>query len=219
MQRQGLEIRDQRSEVRGQNQDPAVRVKDHLEFRFPEPRTPNPDPSFGFTLVETLIVIVLLAILASVVLPALASSANSQLRGAAAVLATDIQYVQAEAVNTGQTLQLEFPGGNQYRALGPDRDGDGQPDLLRHPQADSPAHYNKLKGYSEFVVDFDDPGPLRGVTIASAQFGGKGRLEIGKYGEPTSGGEVILRCQGSQVRITVAPITGMVTIGDLEKAR
>ncbi|MBI3463945.1 MAG: prepilin-type N-terminal cleavage/methylation domain-containing protein [Planctomycetes bacterium] len=182
------------------------------------PRPSAAPASTGFTLVETLIVVVLMAILASVVLPASTSSANSQLRAAASVLGGDIQYVQAEAVHTGQTLQIDFPGDNEYRAIGPDINGDGQPDLLQHPQADSPAHYNQLKKYSEFVVNFDEPGPLRGVTIGSAQFGGKPRLEFGKYGEPTSGGEVMLRCQGSQVRITVAPATGLVTVGKLEKA-
>jgi prepilin-type N-terminal cleavage/methylation domain-containing protein len=173
--------------------------------------------SSGFTLVETLIVVVLLGILASVVMPALSSSASSQLRGAAAIMAGDFQYVQAEAVNMGQTLQIQFPGGDEYRVYGPDGDGDGQPDLLRHPQSDSPAHYNAVKGYSEFIVSFDDPGPLTRVTIESAQFGGQRMLEFGRFGEPTASGEVVLRCEGLRVRITVAAITGLVTIGDLEK--
>ena len=120
-------------------------------------------------------------------------------------------------MNTGQTLQVQFPGGNEYRVYGPDADGNGQPDLLRHPQGDCPAHYNAAKGYSEFIVDFDDPGPLTRVAIESARFGGQPALEFGRFGEPTAGGEVVLRCEALRVRITVAPITGLVTIGDLEK--
>ena len=165
-----------------------------------------------------LIAIVLMAILASVVIPTLSSSASSQLRGAAIVLAGDLQYVQAQAITTGQSLRVEFPGGHQYRATGPDRDGDGQRDVLQHPQADSPAHYNQLKGYSEFVVDFDDPGPLHGVTIESALFGAQPILEFGKYGDPTASGGIVLRSRGFRVRITVAPITGLVTAGELEAA-
>lgn len=175
--------------------------------------TLNGQRSSAFTLVEVLIVVVLMAILAAVVLPAVGDSATSQLRGAATILVRDIQYVQAEAINTGQSLEIEFPGDNQYRVLDPDGAADGTPALLRHPQNDYPAHDG------EFVVDFDDPGLLVGTTISSARFGGQPRLEFGRYGEPTAGGEVILRCRSYQVRITVTPVTGLVTIGDLEEAR
>ena len=60
--------------------------------------------SAAFTLVEVLIVVVILAILASVLLPVIGDPATSRLRGAATILTRDIQYVQAEAMNTGQTL-------------------------------------------------------------------------------------------------------------------
>lgn len=167
----------------------------------------------AFTLVEILIVTVLMAILASVALSVVGDSASSQLRGAATTLARDIQYVQAEAINTGQTLQVDFVGKTQYQVIDPDGGVGGGPIVLPHPQGDYPAHGG------QFVVDFNDPGPLRGVSIESAQFGGRPQLQLGKYGEPTAGGEVILRCRSYQVRITVAPVTGLVTIGDLEEAR
>lgn len=166
--------------------------------------------SAGFTLVEVLIVLVLLAILSSVLLPALADSATSRLRGSASLLAQDIQYVQAEAINTNQTLRVRFTSSTRYQVEDPDGGAGGTALILRHPQSDYPAHDG------QFVVDFADPGPLRGTSIQSAQFGDQPWLEFGKYGEPTSGGELVLSCGRYQVRITVAPITGMVVIGDLE---
>jgi prepilin-type N-terminal cleavage/methylation domain-containing protein len=166
----------------------------------------------GFTLVEVLIVLVILAILASVLVPVLGDSATSRLKGAAIVLARDIQYVQSEAMNTGQTLQINFLSGTQYQVIDPDGGVGGSAVVLPHPQFDNPAHTG------QFIVDFDDPGPLRGTTLHSPNFGGQPRLEFGGYGEPAAGGEVRLQSGGYQVRITIAPVTGMVSIGDLETA-
>jgi len=166
----------------------------------------------GFTLVEVLIVLVILAILASVLVPAMGDPATSRLKGAATILSRDIQYVQSEAMNTGQTLQINFVSGTQYQVVDPDGGVGGSALLLRYPQLDYPAHNG------QFIVDFDDPGPLRGATIQSPDFGGQPRLEFGRYGEPAAGGEVVLRSGSYRVRITIAPVTGMVSVGDLEAA-
>ncbi len=166
----------------------------------------------AFTLIEILIVVVLMAILASVLVPVMGDSVPGRLRGAAMILARDIQYVQAEALNTGQTLQIQFVSETQYQVVDPDGGVGGTPVVLRHPQSDYPAHNG------QFIVDFDDPGPIRGVMIQSAQFGGQPRLEFGPYGEPTASGEVVLVDRGHQVRISVSPITGIVGIGNLEVA-
>jgi prepilin-type N-terminal cleavage/methylation domain-containing protein len=178
----------------------------------PEHRTLNPKPSFGFTLVEVLIVLVILAILASVLVPAMGDPATSRLKGAATVLARDIQYVQSEAINTGQTLQINFVSETQYQVVDPDGGAGGSAVVLRYPQLDYPAHNG------QFIVDFDDPGPLRGTTIQRPDFGGQPRLEFGRYGEPTASGEIVLQSGSYQVRITIAPVTGMVSVGDLEVA-
>ncbi len=169
-------------------------------------------PPCAFTLVEILIVVVLVAILAAVVVPASSNSSISQLQGAAILIAGDIQYVQAEAINTGQVLRIDFVGGNQYQAIDPDGGPGGRAVVLPYPQKDYPAHNN------QFIVDLDDPGPLQGVQLTSALFGGQPRLEFGVYGEPVASGEIVLRAGIYQVRITVQSVTGLISIGPLEKA-
>jgi prepilin-type N-terminal cleavage/methylation domain-containing protein len=164
----------------------------------------------GFTLIEVLIVVVLLAILSSVLVPALTDAASGKLRGSALLLAEDIQYVQAEAMNSNQLLRIRFVNSTRYQVEDPDGGVGGSTLILRHPQLDYPAHNGA------FIVDFSDPGPLNGTTISSVRFGGQSWLEFGNYGEPTAGGYLLLKSGRYQVRITVAPITGMVTIGDLE---
>lgn len=179
-------------------------------------RLTNPGVGFsngGFTLVELLIVLVILAIVSSVLVPSLADSSASKLRGSALLLAQDIQYVQAEAINTNQSLRIRFVSDTRYQVEDPDAGVGGTSELLRHPQLDYPAHDGK------YVIDFADPGPLKGTTIRSLQFGGSRWLEFGKYGEPTTGGEVVLSSGRYLVRITIAPITGTVSIGDMEVIR
>jgi prepilin-type N-terminal cleavage/methylation domain-containing protein len=172
------------------------------------------DPTrLGFTLVEVLVVVMILAILASVVVPVVSDSANAKLRGAATVLARDIQYVQSEALNTGQTLRIEFIGKTQYRVVDPDGGPGGSARVLPHPQSDAPAHGGM------FVVDLSDPGPLRGATITSAKFGGQSYLEFGRYGETISGGEIVIRTTDRQVRLSVSATTGAVTVGHIESAK
>lgn len=166
----------------------------------------------GFTLLELLIVLVLMAILAGGVLPMMGSSAPAKLRGAARLIIADIQYVQQRAMGTGLPLSLEFLGGNRYRAVDPLGGDINNPKILDYPGGEYPVHKNR------FIVDFDDPGPLRDVTLESAQFAGQTSLRFGPFGEPDAGGEIVLQCYGYRVRLTVAPVTGRVSVGELEKA-
>jgi prepilin-type N-terminal cleavage/methylation domain-containing protein len=176
-------------------------------------KSQDPKRSTGFSLIEVLIVLVILAILASVFVPAIGDPATSRLKGAATVLSRDIQYVQSEAMNTGQTLRIDFVSDTQYQAIDPDGGAGGSAILLRYPLLDYPAHDG------QFIVDFDDPGPLRGATIQSTDFGGQPRLEFGQYGEPMVGGNIVLRSGSYSVRITIAPITGVVNVEEIEAAQ
>jgi prepilin-type N-terminal cleavage/methylation domain-containing protein len=164
----------------------------------------------GYTLVEVLIAIVLMAILAGVMVPNSGNTDASKLRGGAIIIARDIQYVQCEAINSGRNHEVEFMPGNRYQVWDPNGVGVGRPARMAHPQSDYPLHDG------EFIVDFDDPGPLRGLEIASVDFGGSWRFAFGRYGEPTAGGEIVLVSGSHQVRVTVAPITGLVSISNLE---
>jgi type II secretory pathway pseudopilin PulG len=154
-----------------------------------------------------LIVLALLGILAAVALPTIPATDVARLKAAALLLATDIEWTQAQAMQTGQPLWLEYVGGNRYQVVDATVD---PPRVIRHPQTDSPAHGG------QYVVDFDDPGPLQGVRVAEASFGTRGSAEFSAYGEPATGGSIRLQCGRLQLRILVAPVTGIVTIGGLE---
>lgn len=160
----------------------------------------------AFTLIELLIVLTILGILAAVAIPTVSAPDLARLKSAAMVLAADIEFAQAEAIATGRPCRVEFVGGNRYQIVDPS--GGGTPVVVRRPQNDSPAH----AGF--YVVDLDDPSPIRGVRIASAAFGRRALVEFSSFGAPNSGGQVTLQFGRHAVELRVATITGIVTIGE-----
>jgi prepilin-type N-terminal cleavage/methylation domain-containing protein len=76
-------------------------------------RTPN---CKGFTLVELIMVLVIIAILAAVVIPRVGFDVPSRgsLEGAAHMIASDIRYAQEWAMANRTSKTITFPGGNSY---------------------------------------------------------------------------------------------------------
>jgi prepilin-type N-terminal cleavage/methylation domain-containing protein len=164
----------------------------------------------AFTLIELLIVVALLAILAAVVLPGLDASTISQLRAAADLIASDLAYAQGLAISTGEPIQVQFQvQQNRYQLVDPDGGAYGEPVTIEYPTGDYPLHDNL------YIVDFDDPGSLRGVRLESVAFNGSSTLEFGPYGEPSEGGTIVLRAGDRRLTLTVEPVLGQVRIGQI----
>lgn len=108
----------------------------------------------GFTLVEVLIVVGFLAILASMILPAIRASQTQTLDSSARVLAADLRLARSLAIqfNTEWTVEFDLVN-NQYELV---HTGSGTP----------PAARNALAGTGEaggtYVVALDHLGSSRG---------------------------------------------------------
>ncbi len=67
----------------------------------------------GFTLMELMITLVVMAILAAIALPSFQSIIeNRRLAGAADNLFSDLQFARSEAIKQNQTVQFQFNTGN-----------------------------------------------------------------------------------------------------------
>jgi type II secretory pathway pseudopilin PulG len=168
---------------------------------------------------ELLIVTAVLGAIAMVAYPGfVVQLEDSRLRSAAARVSAAIEAAQLRAVNSGRPTRVIF-------------DAAADTVLLEHEMI--PGH---VAGTAQFINDSNvdagtfkpmrdplDPGkdyaltlshPLffDGVDLTGADFGGVGTITFSALGAPQDGGTVILACGGRQTRISVAPLTGKVTV-------
>ena len=180
--------------------------------------------SAGFSLIELLLVIALLAILAAVVLPSSNPTIHDQLNSAARIVATDLAYARSLAVTHGSTYRVVF-------------DVDENRYVLEHSAIDNPALDTLPDSVfrdpddppDQHVVELDDL-PRMGVPVrihAAAEVDGVGNIigpvgdvEFGPLGQTMnrSGHTLIWLSAGKgpsqrYIMLYVNPVTGLATVG------
>lgn len=149
----------------------------------------------GFTLVEVMLVILLGIIMAGVVLPSPHSLDDQRITGVARVMESDLEFAQARAIATGQNHRVLF-------SLGGD-------DLLSSYQVESPPGVVIEEPLSRkpWVRNFES-----GTDIVSANFDGQLAVIFDGSGQPSAGGAVLLRLVEFDATVTIASVTGEVTL-------
>jgi len=152
----------------------------------------------GFTLIEILIVIVILAIAAMTAIPMMGSAASVQIRSAGNMIAADLEYAKSLAISKGQNFSVVFDEGAESYSI-VDQDGN----TISHPVK---------KGF-DYVMDFQDEG-LGRVEIADADFDGASQVQFDYLGSPDNGGTVHLQAGDMSATVSVEPVTGYITVGN-----
>ncbi|HUU96714.1 MAG TPA: GspH/FimT family pseudopilin [Phycisphaerae bacterium] len=159
------------------------------------PRTSATDRSLcgGFSLIELVTVVVIIALLASMAVPRFANSlAHRRVEAAARRIAADLALAQRRAVAASASQKVSFDvAANSYLLVGVQH--------LDHPEA-------------KYVVPLsDDP---YGATIIKVDLGATDTQEIvfDGYGVPDSGGTILVEAGGNQKTVTVDPDTGRASI-------
>jgi len=150
----------------------------------------------GFSLLEVLIVVVILAIASMIAVPMFSSAATLQLDSAVNMIASDLEYAKSLAISRSQdyTVVFDVPA-NRYQIE--DQSGN----VLPHPVK---------KGFS-YVVDLATEG-LGKVSLVEVNFGGTSQVKFDCLGSPDNGGTIRLQAAGVERIVTVEPVTGYVTI-------
>lgn len=151
-------------------------------------------PGRAFTLAEMIVVMVILGVMAALVMPYAVSNGGTQAQGAARMLAADIEYAQNLATCTQAWVQVNFDAPNNHY-------------WITNASGDVP-HPITQKSKYEFV--FGGSG-FDKVTLANPSFGGT-NLRFGPLGDPVSGGSVQVVAGATSYTLTVAPVTGKVTV-------
>lgn len=161
----------------------------------------------GFTLIELMIVMVILAIAAAIAVPMVSSAGSIQLRSAVNMVAADLEYAKSLAIGTGQRHSVVFDAANEtYRIT------DASGATVTHPLK---------KGSNSYVVNFSTEGRLDQVDIVDASFDGSNVVSFDYLGSPYNGtgaslasGVITLQAGGVTRTVTVEPVTGFVSISD-----
>jgi prepilin-type N-terminal cleavage/methylation domain-containing protein len=163
---------------------------------------------WGFTLVEVVIVLIILAILAAIAVPLYTSTASIQLKTAANMIASDLEYAKSMAMSTGRNYSVVFDTSTESYSI---KDVNNQ--IISHP-----VHIG-----ANYVVSFANDSRLNKVIIESAKFNStKNGVRFDYLGVPYAwdgssasfldSGSVLLSAEGDTLTVRVEPVTGYISI-------
>ncbi len=150
----------------------------------------------GFTLVEILVVVMILGIATAIVVPHMSGMGDLQASAGVRTLLANMQYAQNEAIVSQRSISVAFDLTNHAYDL---RYNDNV--VLTHPVDKDP-----------FIVRFAETPGMSNVTILSAGFNGNTYVTFDSLGAPDNNGQVTLISDGHMKRITVAPVTGRMSV-------
>ena len=150
----------------------------------------------GFTLVELLVVVVIIAIAAAMVIPRLGSTGDVQALAAMQETVANLQYAQNETIILQSPVTVAFDVDAESYLL---RDANGT--TLKHPTTKW-----------DFRVPFRTTRGTEQVDLMTATFNGQPTLTFDTLGAPVQGGSLSLGAQGYSYRLDVSPVTGKISV-------
>ncbi len=158
----------------------------------------------GFTLIEMLIVVSIIAIAAALVVPMLGDTSASKLRGAAGMLVADVSFAQIETVAHGDDKRMMvFDNENDRYHIAAESD-------TTMPIT------NPINGQA-YLIDYGTgtTTSLEGVTINGYSLNGDNLLGFDVYGglDQATDATITLGCEGASITITIDAETGEGMIG------
>ena len=144
----------------------------------------------GFNLVELVLVIAMTAMISAIAIPRYASSI-ARYRADAAVkrVAADLALAQSHASTAGKGQSVVFVARGYQMPGVPHLDG---------------------KSYGDYTVDLG--AEPYGVTRVAAEFGGDATVKFDLYGNPDTGGSVVVIVGDVRRVVTLAPESGKVAV-------
>jgi prepilin-type N-terminal cleavage/methylation domain-containing protein len=151
---------------------------------------------WGFTVIELLIVVVILAIAALTAIPMMSSASSMQIRSATNLVMADLEYAKSMAITRGQNYSVVFdPSADSYQIK------DQDDNVISHPVK---------KGF-DYIVSFPNDSRLNRVDVTNVDFNTTQRVQFDCLGSPDNGGTVSLQAGNTTATITVEPVTGYIS--------
>ena len=156
----------------------------------------------GFTLVEILIVVVILAIAVGMAVPMFSGAADFQLQSGANMIAADFEYAKSMAISTQQRHGVIFDTDTETYSVVKDTN-------------DTPLWHPVKKGF-RYTIDFSADSRLKNVDLQTAPdriyFDSMGNPLNASFAPLTAAATITLEQTGggSTATITVEPVTGYI---------
>ncbi len=151
----------------------------------------------GFTIIELLVVVVIMAIAALTVVPMMTSATSMQIRSAANMIMADLEYAKSMAISRGQNFSVVFVTSAESYSI---KDQDNT--VIDHPVK---------KGFP-YEINFSTDGRLNKVDIDYTTFSDD-TVSFDILGSPVNdGGTISLQAGGTTVTVRVEPITGYIRV-------
>ncbi len=182
----------------------SIRPLAHATREIGHPYRDAPLAHRAFTIVELLIVLVVLAIAATLVVPLLATPHPTKLTAAAELIAADLGFAQTESITHADDPRVVTFNTSTSSWLVAKKSAPDTP--ITEPVTQAP--YNTQLGTGR-------ASQLAGVAIQSYSLGGDARLGFGKFGEldQTATATITLAAGGWTLVISVDPTSGEVSLG------
>ena len=161
----------------------------------------------GFTVMEILIVVVIIAIAAMIAVPMMTSAAGMQIKSAANMIAADLEYAKSMAISRQKIYAVVFDKDNDsYQIEDPSYQVEDPDRIIDHPVK---------KGF-KYVVSFRNDSRLSKVDIYDVDFVGTDEVSFDYLGSPipSNGGIIMLKAKtdGTSITINVEAVTGFISI-------
>lgn len=149
----------------------------------------------GFTLIEILIVVIILAIAAAIAIPRMGSAGAMQMRAAADMIAADLEYAKSMATSRQADYTVIFNTSAESYQI---EDASG---VINHP----------VKVGSQFIINFSADSRLDEVDITNVNFNSTSQVQFDRLGSPDNAGTITLQAGGVSATITVEAVTGYIS--------
>lgn len=150
----------------------------------------------GFTILELLVALALIALVASIAIPAWFERGEVTLENASVLLARDLRLAQNSAAALGRRTTVEFlADGTGYRVL----DAEGR--VVVHPRS------GRL-----FQRIYPADGVFQGVEVADVDLLGGRKVVFNRDGTARQGGRIVLAFQGERRTVKIERESGFITI-------
>lgn len=174
--------------------------------------------SEGFSLMETMIVLLILSIIVTIGLPSIGrSSRAARLSGAADEIISAIDYARVTAMNSGCSTMVTMDDSNdsiRVRQFLPWKNLLGTETVLDENDVEN-GHFvtmeHPLNRGTDYYIIFSDEARFNSVDIVSSVFDSHDYVIFSSSGTPSSGGSVTITCGDLRTVLNLDSTSGMVT--------